>query len=62
MESLQSYISSPVIVRPDTFNDDNNVVLLFNVEYPDTFNDDIHAALLMKHHCNLYSFYLFHLH
>ena len=36
------------MVTPDTFNDDFNVVLLFNVVTPDTFNDDIHDVALFN--------------
>ena len=33
------------IILPITFNDDNNVVALFNVVVPDTFNDDNNVVL-----------------
>ena len=33
------------MVTPDTFNDDFNVVVLFNVVTPDTFNDDDNVVL-----------------
>ncbi len=36
------------IIFPTTFNDDNNVVALFNVVLPDTFNDDINVVLLFR--------------
>ena len=35
-------------MNPDTFNDDNNVALLFNVVKPETFNDDNNVALLFN--------------
>ena len=37
-----------VVILPTTFNDDNNVVALFNVVVPDTFNDDINVVLLFN--------------
>ena len=36
------------MVLPDTFNDDNKVVLLDNVLKPETFNDDINVELLFN--------------
>ncbi len=36
------------VVVPDTFNDDINVVVLFNVVIPDTFNDDISVVILFN--------------
>ena len=36
------------MVLPDTFNEDNNVVLLLNVEYPLTFNVPNIVLLLDK--------------
>ncbi len=35
--SLRTYISEPIIVLPETFNDETKVVL-FNVVNPETFN------------------------
>ncbi len=32
---------------PDTFNDDNNVVLIFNLLNPETFKDDIYVVFLL---------------
>jgi hypothetical protein len=37
-----------VVILPTTFNDDNNVVALFNVVVPDTFNDDINVVVLFN--------------
>ncbi len=34
-----------VIILFTTFNDDNNVIALFNVVVPDTFNDDINVVI-----------------
>jgi hypothetical protein len=36
------------MVLPDTFNDDNNVVLLFNVVKPDMLIDDNDVVLLLN--------------
>ena len=33
---------------PDTFNDDNNVVALFNIVIPDTFRDEIKVVILFN--------------
>ncbi len=39
------------MVNPDTFNDDNNVVLLLNLVNPDTLKDD------NKNNVNITNFY-----
>ncbi len=36
------------IILPVIFNDDNNVVSLFNVVFPDTFNVDMNVEGLLK--------------
>ncbi len=34
------------IILPTTFNDDDNVVALFNIVVPETNNDEFNATLL----------------
>ena len=33
------------VFETDTFNEDSNVVALFNVVVPETFNDDLNVVL-----------------
>ncbi len=37
-----------IVVVPDTFKDDNNVVALFKRVVPETFNEDINVVMLFN--------------
>jgi hypothetical protein len=37
-----------IVELPETFNEDNNIVLLDNVVNPDTFNDGTNVELLIN--------------